>query len=60
MGLRLAPMREEDMHIGPFGAADSAGRAPARMFAPGTVVAESPPAGSRVDGTSLIALTVAK
>ncbi len=59
MGLRLAPVKEADMHAGP-GVSGGAGGRPSPMFPPGTVVAQSPAAGSRVDGSTLIQLTVAK
>lgn len=58
MGLHLAPVQEQDMHLPAMNA--SAGAAPAPMFPPGTVVAQSPPAGFRVDPTTTIQLTVAR
>jgi eukaryotic-like serine/threonine-protein kinase len=56
-GLHLAPVTEQDMHVAPLG-----GNAanPAPMVAPGTVVAQTPPAGFRVDPSMAIQLTVAK
>jgi beta-lactam-binding protein with PASTA domain len=60
MGLHLAPVREADMHVGAAGLSGGAAGVPPPMYPPGTVVAQSPAAGSRVDGTSLIQLTVAK
>jgi beta-lactam-binding protein with PASTA domain len=56
MGLKLAPVKEQDMHV----AAPSAGPVMAPMYPPGTVVGQNPLAGSRVDGTMAIELTVAK
>ncbi len=55
MGLHLAPVKEQDTHVAPVGAA---GAAP--MFPPGTVVAQSPAAGARVDASMAVELTVAK
>lgn len=57
MGLHLAPVKEEDTHVAPLAA--SGGPLPP-MFPPGTVVAQNPGAGARVDGTTAIELTVAK
>jgi len=57
MGLHLAPVKEQDTHVAPVGA-PGGGMPP--MFPPGTVVAQTPPAGSRVDGSMAIELTVAK
>ncbi len=59
MGLRLAPVKEQDMRIGSPGS-PAAASGPLPMFAPGSVVAQSPPAGSRVDANTLVELTVAK
>jgi len=56
MGLKLAPVKEQDMHV----AAPSAGAVMTPMYPPGTVVGQNPLAGSRVDGTMAIELTVAK
>jgi beta-lactam-binding protein with PASTA domain len=56
MGLKLAPVKEQDMHV----VAPSAGPVMAPMYPPGTVVGQNPLAGSRVDGTMAIELTVAK
>lgn len=60
-GLRLAPVKEQDMHVGmaPAGTGAAAGPAPP-MFPPGTVVAQNPPAGARVDASMAIELTVAR
>jgi beta-lactam-binding protein with PASTA domain len=60
MGLRLAPVREADMHVGSPNFPIAAGVAPPVMFPPGAVVAQNPPAGSRVDANRPIELTVAK
>jgi beta-lactam-binding protein with PASTA domain len=57
MGLHLAPVKEQDMHVASPGAAG--GPVPA-MYPPGTVVGQTPAAGSRVDGSQAIQLTVAK
>lgn len=51
MGLKLAPTREQDMHAAAAGAS---------MYPPGAVVGQSPAAGSRVDATTAVQLTVAK
>jgi beta-lactam-binding protein with PASTA domain len=53
MGLKLAPVKEQDMHMAAPGAAGP-------MYPPGTVVGQSPAAGSRVDAATAIQLTVAK
>jgi beta-lactam-binding protein with PASTA domain len=53
MGLKLAPMKEQDMHVAVPGAA-------APIYPPGTVVGQSPAAGSRVDTMTAVELTVAK
>ena len=53
MGLKLGPTREQDMHMVAPGAAGP-------MYPPGSVVGQSPGAGSRVDGTMAVQLTVAK
>jgi beta-lactam-binding protein with PASTA domain len=60
MGLRLAPVKEQDMHIGSPVAAGAVPANPAQMFPPGTVIAQNPPAGSRVDASTPIELTVVK
>lgn len=57
MGLHLAPVTEQDLHSPAPGAP---GGATAPAAPPGTVIAENPPAGSRVDSTMAIQLTVAK
>ena len=55
-GLHLAPVKDEDTHPAQVGAAGP----PQPMLAPGTVVAQSPAAGDRVDASTPIQLTVAK
>jgi beta-lactam-binding protein with PASTA domain len=55
-GLHLAPVNEQDMHIAPI---TMTGPPPPPM-APGTVIAQSPAAGDRVDPNTPIQLTVAK
>ena len=57
MGLHLAPVKEQDMHIAPVGAP---GEPVPLTFPPGAIVAQAPAAGSRVDGSMAIELTVAK
>jgi beta-lactam-binding protein with PASTA domain len=59
MGLRLAPVREQDMHVAaPAGVAPTEPAAP--PYPPGTVVGQNPAAGSRVDANTPIELIVAK
>jgi eukaryotic-like serine/threonine-protein kinase len=53
MGLKLAPMKEQDMHALTPGTAGP-------VYPPGTVVGQSPAAGARVDATTAVELTVAK
>ena len=60
MGLRLAPVKEQDMHIGTPVVSGANAVNPPQMFPPGTVIAQNPPAGSRVDASTPIELTVAK
>jgi beta-lactam-binding protein with PASTA domain len=60
MGLRLAPVKEQDMHIGSPVIAGAVVANPPQMFPPGTVIAQNPSAGSRVDASTPIELTVAK
>jgi beta-lactam-binding protein with PASTA domain len=55
-GLHLSPVKEKDMHLGPLSVA---GPLPPPM-APGTVIAQSPAAGDRIDPSMPIELTVAK
>jgi beta-lactam-binding protein with PASTA domain len=56
-GLHLAPVKEEDVHLSPVGVI---GGPPQPPVAPGTVIAQSPGAGSRVDPGVPIQLTVAQ
>lgn len=60
MGLRLAPVKEEDMHMGTPVVAGAVPASPPQMVPPGTVIAQNPSAGSRVDASTPIELTVAK
>jgi beta-lactam-binding protein with PASTA domain len=53
IGLKLGPVKEQDMHGAASGAAGP-------IVPPGTVVGQSPAAGDRVDATMTIQLTVAK
>jgi beta-lactam-binding protein with PASTA domain len=55
-GLHLAPVKEQDTHMVPVGTTGP----PQPPLAPGTVVAQIPAAGDRVDSTTAIELTVAK
>jgi beta-lactam-binding protein with PASTA domain len=55
-GLHLAPVNEQDTHVAPVGATGP----PLPPVAPGTVIAQSPGAGERVDPSMPIQLTVAK
>ncbi len=57
MGLHLAPVKEQDEHVAPMGAA---GGPMPPMFPPGAVVAQNPPPGGRVDASIAVQLTVAK
>lgn len=59
-GLHLAPVREVDTHEAPLSASGLASGPPQPPVAPGTVVAQSPAAGDRVDPSMAIQLTVAK
>jgi beta-lactam-binding protein with PASTA domain len=52
MGLKLAPLKEQDVHVG--AAPGSA------LLPPGTVVGQMPLPGARVDAATAIQLTVAK
>ena len=60
MGLKLAPVKDEDMHATAPAAPGSSTAPVAPAYPPGTVVAETPAAGSRVDATTPIQLTVAR
>jgi eukaryotic-like serine/threonine-protein kinase len=55
-GLHLSPVKEKDTHLPPLSPSGS----PAPPMAPGTVIAQSPAAGDRVDPGMPIQLTVAK
>jgi beta-lactam-binding protein with PASTA domain len=57
LGLRVAPARFIDVPIGSVGAPGTQPRPP---VAPGSIIAQQPPAGWRVDQTMQIRLTVAK
>jgi beta-lactam-binding protein with PASTA domain len=57
VGIQSLPPTFVDVPIGPIGAGDAPPRPPIR---PGSVVAQQPPAGSRVDQTMQVKLTVAK
>ena len=59
-GLSLAPVKEQDVHL-PAVNVPGAVTAPSAPTAPaGTVIAQSPPAGYRVDATTVVQLTVAR
>jgi beta-lactam-binding protein with PASTA domain len=55
-GLHLAPVREQDLRLAPV----TAGGPPQPPPAPGTVIAQDPAAGDRVDPGMPIQLTVEK
>ncbi|KAA6458626.1 PASTA domain-containing protein [Acidobacteria bacterium AB60] len=57
VGLKSAPPTYVDVHVPPVG---EAGATPVTPQAPGAVIAQQPVAGSRVDQSSLIKLTVAR
>jgi len=59
-GLRLAPVREQDVHLPSVSAPGTAAAPPAPTPPAGTVIAQNPPAGYRVDATTMVELTVAK
>jgi eukaryotic-like serine/threonine-protein kinase len=59
MGFRLAPVKEQDMHVAAPGTPGTPVGMPP-MVPPGTVVAQNPLPGSRVDASTPIELTVAK
>jgi beta-lactam-binding protein with PASTA domain len=57
VGLKSAPPTYVDVHVPPVGA----GNAPPQMpQAPGSVIGQQPPAGSRVDQSAQVKFTVAK
>lgn len=55
-GLHLAPVTEQDMHLAPVNTAGP----PQPPVSPGTVIAQNPAAGNRIDASVPIQLTVAK
>jgi beta-lactam-binding protein with PASTA domain len=57
VGIRSLPPTFVDVPIGPIGSGDAPPKPPVR---PGSVVTQQPPAGSRVDQTTQVTLTVAK
>jgi beta-lactam-binding protein with PASTA domain len=57
VGIKFAPPAFVDVGIPPVGEGSAAPRAP---VAPGSVIAQEPPAGSRVDQQTQVHLTVAK
>ncbi len=57
VGIKTAPPTFVDVPIGNIGASSSPPRPPAQ---PGSVIAQDPPAGARVDQSTLVKLTVAK
>ena len=57
VGIKTAPPKFVDVAVGPVG---SAGTMPKLPVAPGSVIAQLPLAGSRVDQTTQVKLTVAK
>lgn len=59
-GLRLAPVTERDVHLPAVNAPGAPATAQAPTAPAGTVIAQSPPAGYRVDATTVVQLTVAK
>lgn len=74
-GLQMAPLKTQEIEVAPAAPASTAGAAPgeppaatpapsalapAPPAAPGTIVAQDPPAGFRVDGGTPIQLTVAQ
>lgn len=57
VGLKTATPSFVDMHVTPVGSGDAQPRLPVRM---GAVTAQQPPAGSRVEQSTLVKLTVAR
>jgi beta-lactam-binding protein with PASTA domain len=57
VGLKSATPSFVDVPVGPVGSGDAPLRPP---VAPGAVTAQQPPAGSRVDQSTMVKLTVAK
>jgi hypothetical protein len=57
VGIKAATPSFVDVPVGPVGSGDAPPRLP---VAPGAVMAQQPPAGSRVDQSTMVKLTVAK
>jgi beta-lactam-binding protein with PASTA domain len=57
VGIKTAPLKIIDLHVAPVGDAGTIPKIPAP---PGSVIAQQPPAGARVDQTTQVKLTVAK
>lgn len=60
MGMKLAPVQEEDMHASEPVATGTPVASTVPIYPPGTVVGQLPIAGARVDTTATVQLTVAK
>ena len=56
-GIKTAPVRFIDVPVAQFGTGNALPRQPIK---PGSVIAQSPPAGSRVDQSTMVGLTVAR
>ncbi|HUA60811.1 MAG TPA: PASTA domain-containing protein [Verrucomicrobiae bacterium] len=59
-GLQMAPLKTVDTHLPAVGATNAQVAATQPSAPSGTVIAQSPPAGSRVDATTPVQLTVAE
>jgi len=57
VGIKTGPNKMVDVGIGPVGSGDEAPRPPIR---PGVILLQTPAAGSRVDQTTMVKLTVAR
>jgi beta-lactam-binding protein with PASTA domain len=57
VGIKTAPLKIIDLHVAPVGDPGAMPKIPAP---PGSVIAQQPPAGARVDQTTQVKLTVAK
>jgi beta-lactam-binding protein with PASTA domain len=57
VGLKAAPPRLVEVSVPPVGQGNAA---PVPPIKPGAVLAQQPPAGTRVDQSMLVTLTVAK
>ncbi len=57
VGIRLAPPQLVNIAVAPVGSGDSAPKAPVK---PGSVLTQSPAAGTRVDQSTFVQLTVAR